>query len=92
MSKTVQELKMEVEAVKKTQMEQLGPILFFVTGDAEEPLRGRAVCDALSQGPVVGPLAKPQGCCFVPLYKQTRRGFVRMVQVGGDCGCIEPPN
>jgi hypothetical protein len=72
--------------------EQLGPILFFVTGDAEEPLRGRAVCDALSQGPVVGPLAKPQGCCFVPLYKQTRRGFVRMVQVGGDCGCIEPPN
>lgn len=63
--------------------EQLGPIPFFVTGDAEEPLRGRAVCDALSQGPVVGPLAKPQGCCFVPLYKQTRRGFVRMVQVGG---------
>lgn len=40
---------------------------------------GRAYCDALSQGSVVGPLAKPQGCCFVLLYKQTRRGFVRMV-------------
>lgn len=64
--------------------DQLGPIPFFVTGDTGESLRGRAVCDALSQGPVVGPLAKPQGCCFVPLYKQTRRGFVWMVQGGGE--------